>query len=409
MRRLINTDFPKQFWLMFTGYMLSAIGASMIWPFLTIFVSERLELPLTIVAGLLTINAVAGLVSSFIAGPIIDRLGRKWVMVASLILNGAGYLYMSVAGTYPEFVLLMLLQGTVNPLYRVGADAMIADLVPKENRVEAYSMMRLSNNVGVAIGPAIGGFIAGASYNLAFYIAAFGFTFYGILLAFRAHETLPEKSTAAALRPREPFGGYGRIFRDRPYITFILAFTFAQLCTSVMWILLPVYAKTNFGLTESSYGFIPTTNAVMVLALQLPITYLLRRMKASYALAIGAFFYALGVGSVALGGGFWGFWVSMVVMTFGELVLVPTSSTYAANLAPVEMRGRYMSLYGLTWNVASGIGPLTGGFLNDTFGPRTIWYGAGLAGLVSSLLFLVFARPAAPAEGQAALAENLET
>jgi MFS family permease len=58
----------------------------------------------------------------------------------------------SAAGTYAEFVLLMLLQGAIKPLYRVGADAMIADLVPGEQRVDAYSMMRLCNNVGVAIG-----------------------------------------------------------------------------------------------------------------------------------------------------------------------------------------------------------------------------------------------------------------
>ena len=269
MRRLINTNFPQQFWLMFAGYILSATGASMIWPFLTIFVSERLNLPLTAVASLLTINAAAGLVSSLLAGPVIDRLGRKWVMVASLLLNGAGYLYMSAAGTYAEFVLLMLLQGAINPLYRVGADAMIADLVPGEQRVDAYSMMRLSNNVGVAIGPAVGGFIAGASYNLAFYLAAFGFTVYGLLLALRAKETLPAPSEHTPAPQREGLGGYGRIFRDRPFMTFILAFVFAQLCTSVMWVLLPVYAKTNYGLSESLYGFIPTTNAVMVLLLQL--------------------------------------------------------------------------------------------------------------------------------------------
>ncbi len=80
----------------------------------------------------------------------------------------------------------------------------------------------------------------------------------------------------------------------------------------------------------------------------------------------------------------------MVVMTIGELVLVPTSSTYAANLAPADMRGRYMSLYGLTWNVAAGIGPVAGGFLNDTISPQAIWYGGGLCGLVSALLFVFF-------------------
>ena len=158
MQRLINTHYPRQFWLMFSGYILSAIGSSMIWPFLTIYVSERLQLQLTIVTGLLTLNSVAGLVSAFVAGPAIDRLGRKWVMVASLLINGLGYLAMSRAGSLVEFALILVLQGAAGPLYRVGADAMVADLVEPAKRIDAYSLMRLSNNVGVAVGPAIGVF-----------------------------------------------------------------------------------------------------------------------------------------------------------------------------------------------------------------------------------------------------------
>ena len=56
------------------------------------------------------------------------------------------------------------------------------------------------------------------------------------------------------------------------------------------------------------------------------------------------------------------------------------------------MRGRYMSIYGLTWSVASGIGPLLGGFLNDNIAPVAIWYGAGIIGLSSVLAFIMLAR-----------------
>ena len=146
---------------MFWGMLISTIGASMIWPFLMIYVSERLHLPLTAVASLMTLNAAMGLVSSFVAGPLIDRFGRKWVMVVSLAGKWPGdYLLMSQAATLPEFALLMALAGAFNPLYRVGADAMMADLIPSEQRADAYSLLRMSNNLGVALGPAIGGFIA---------------------------------------------------------------------------------------------------------------------------------------------------------------------------------------------------------------------------------------------------------
>lgn len=390
MRRLFKLDFPRQFWLMFLGMLISTIGASMIWPFLMIYVSERLNLPLTFTAMLLTLNSVMGLISSFIAGPIIDRLGRKWVMVISLLINGFGFLLMSQAHSLLAFAVLMAVQGAVNPLYRVGSDAMMADLIPAEERADAYSLMRLSNNVGVAIGPAVGGFLASASYNLAFFGAAAGLMFYSLLLAFRAKETLPAVLGAPAASER--FGGYGRVLSDKPYRSFVFAFLFTQFSASILWVMLSVYSKTNFGLPESRYGLIPMTNALMVVVLQLPITQWTKRRNPQAMMALGALFYAVGVGSVALGQGFWGFWLSMVIMTFGELVLVPTSSTYAANSAPAHMRGRYMSIYGLTWNVAQGIGPVGGGFLNDTFGPRTMWYGGGVTGLISTGLFMLLAK-----------------
>jgi dipeptide/tripeptide permease len=62
----------------------------------------------------------------------------------------------------------------------------------------------------------------------------------------------------------------------------------------------------------------------------------------------GTVLKAVAVGCVSLASSFLGFWLCMVLMTLGELMLVPTASTYAANLAPIDMRGTYMSIYGLT-------------------------------------------------------------
>jgi MFS family permease len=380
--------YPHQFWLLFWGMLISTIGSSMIWPFLMIYVSGRLGLPLTSVALLMTINAAAGLVCSFAAGPFIDRVGRKWVMVASLLANGLVYFFMSRAGTLLEFGILQAMAGAVNPLYRVGADAMMADLIPPDDRVEAYSMMRLSNNVGVSIGPAIGGLIASTSYTLAFYFATFGLITYGLLVAFWGHETLPEHVRIAAQK-KDALGGYGRILRDRPFITFVLNFTVIQIPSAILWVLMAVYLKRVYNMPESLYGLLPTTNALLVVFFQMWVTRITRRYRPLSMLALGSVLYAVAVGSVALGRGFWAFLASMVVMTIGELILMPTSTTYAANLAPAEMRGRYMSLYGLTWGVAAGIGPVMGGYLGDHFGQQTMWYGGFLIGMVSVVGFLV--------------------
>lgn len=389
--RTIFNAYPRQFWLLFTGLLISTIGASMIWPFLMIYASERLNLPLGTTTILITINSVMGLIFSFIAGPIIDRFGRKWMMALSLGVNGIGFFLMSHANTLPAFAAIMAMQGAFNPLYRVGADAMMADLIPADRRVDAYSLLRMSNNIGVSLGPAIGGVIATQSYDLAFYIAAAGMIAYSILVIVQAKETLPQRNTLE-VKPKERFGGYGHILKDRPFMSFIGAFTLNQLCAAIIWVLLGVYAKENYNLSESLYGLIPTTNALMVVFLQVWVTSFVKRYKPLKALAFGAIFYAIGAGSIALGAGFWGFWISMVITTIGELIMSPTASTLVANMAPADMRGRYMSLYGLTWGIAQGIGPLAGGMLSDNFGPHAIWYGAAFIGLTSVLAFSFLSR-----------------
>lgn len=163
----------------------------MIWPFLMIYVSEKLALPMTSVASLMTLNAGTRLIASFLAGPVTDRVGRKITMIVGLAGMGILYLAMIPAQTILAFAVLMALRGVCNPLYRVGADAMVADLIPSDRRADAYALTRLSKNVGVALGPAVGGFVATQSYSITFFIAAAGLLGFSLLMSFFATETLP--------------------------------------------------------------------------------------------------------------------------------------------------------------------------------------------------------------------------
>ena len=79
-------------------------------------------------------------------------------------------------------------------------------------------------------------------------------------------------------------------------------------------------------------------------------------------------------------------------MTLGELLAVPISTTVVANLAPTDLRGRYMSIYAMTWGIGSGIAPIIGGWLNDSFGPRYIWVGGFVIGLIATATFLLMDR-----------------
>ncbi len=383
-----SRKYPKQFWLMFAGLIFSTTGTTMIWPFLMIFVSERLALPFTAVTSLMTIKAVVGLLASLLAGSVVDRFGRKWVMVLGLIGNGLVYFLMSGAQSYFQFALLMALGGIFTPMYRVGMDAMLADMFKPEKRVDAYALMRMGRNIGVALGPAIGGFVLSISYTIGLYAGAAGLGIYGLFVLFFMRETMRQTSKMRSSSLREQFVGYIYAFKDGVFMRLVGGFTLVQICAMLVWVLLSVYMKQNFGIPEKVYGWIPTTNAIMIILFQVLITRWTKKFKATTVLAVGSTFYALSMLIISLSGDLSGFWLGMVVMTIGELILMPTVSAFVANLAPADKRGRYMSIYGLTWNVATGTGPLAAGILSDQLGLRAPWIAGIGVGLTSIIAFL---------------------
>jgi len=382
-------QYPRQYWLMIAGVIISTAGGSMIWPFMLIYASGKLNLPLSTVATLISINAGTGLTSSLLAGTLADRIGRKGVMVFSLSMTGIAYFLMMHAQTYLHFVGLMIMIGLSNPMYQVGADAMLADMIPSEKRTDAYTINRIANNAAFAIGPAAGGFLAATSYNLAFLGASSGFLIYSVLLFFLAHETLTPSARQTTHKTPHT-GGFRLVLQDKPFLVFVALISLGLIAPSLLWILMPVYAKTNFGIPENLYGWIPTTNALMCVFIQYFVTLLTRKRPALRVLTVGMLIYALGAGSVALMSSFWGFWLSMVILTFGELTLVPTASKYVADSSPADLRGRYMSIHWLGWGLSRTLAPLIGGFLNDAISPRAIWIGGLLIGLTSTFgLFLL--------------------
>lgn len=383
--------YSGQFWLIAGLMMLAWMFFSLIWSYLLLYISTKMGQTLSAVAWLMTLNAIVGLAASFLGGAIADRFGRKGVMVFALIITGAGWFFYRAADNLPVFALLMVITGATTPLYRLTSDAMVADLVPVEKRLDAYSILRMGNNLGVAIGPVLGGLLISVSYYVTFTVMGAGFAVIGLVALLLVKESRTSISHDV-LALEEKNRGYLDIIKDRVFMRVLGAYTLNRICTSILWMMLAAYTSQNFGLSESRYGFIPTTNALMVIFLQLLVTRQVNRHRQQIAMAAGALIYAVSILSVAFGTGFWWFWLCMVGATIGEMILVPTTTTFTSQLAPPAMRARYMSLYTLTWSIGTGLGPLLAGFASDLFSPRAMWYAAGSAGFVAFLVFLQLAR-----------------
>jgi MFS family permease len=245
----------------------------------------------------------------------------------------------------------------------------------------------------------VGGFIVSRSYPLAFHGAAVVMLCYSGFLLLMVRETLPRRAALAraGVAPRPVArGGYGQVLRDRGFMMFFLIATLGMIAPLMLWTLLAVYTKQNFQFPEHLYSWLPITNALMCVFVQVHVTRFTHKRAPLPMLTLGMLVYALGVGSVALMSSFWGFWLSMVIFSMGELIVVPTGTAYVANRAPIDLRGRYMTIYWMTWGLARAVAPVAGGFLNDRISPHAVWYGGLAIGLASTAGLFILGSQKAP-------------
>jgi MFS family permease len=393
-RHLSNliAEFPRQFWILFGGTLVNSTGGGMVFPFLTLYLHQHLNLSMTMVGFALTLWAASSLVGQLVGGSLADQLGRKRLIVVSLGLSALLLPIFGFADQFFSAAAIAMLMGLAGAMYQPARDAMVADLVEPARRPRAYALVRVVSNLGIAIGPAIGGFLASRSYMLAFSASAAATFLFFLVSATMLHETKPSAPPHRAAEA--PTGSFLSVLRNRPFMVFIAATTLVVIASIQMMTVLPVYMKDQFGLGENYYGWVMTTNAGMVVLLQFPITRATDRLPRMPLIAFGAFLYAAGVGSVALGSTFAHFVAAMAIATLGEMIVVPTSTAVTADLAPTIMRGRYMSLLGLTWTIGLGVGPVLGGLVSDHVAPRAIWPVMASAAIVGATVYLFLTRVA---------------
>ncbi len=380
-------DYPRQFWVLFGGVFLNRISASMLWPFLTIYMVQQLDVPLATATLLLSVSAATSLIATTIVGSAMDRLGRKRLMVFSLVTATIVFAGMAEAKTLALWAILVAIHGAVTPIFSIGVNTMTADIVESKHRAPAYALIRMASNAGVAIGPVIGAILATRSFALMFYITGAAHLILAIFVALILMETLPQNQSDVNTAQPQPMG-YGFILKDRLFLGFVVAYLFISMAYTQVFSLMPLYTAENFGLQEHEYSLFLTVNATMVVFMQYGITRITMRYNDFAMIALGAALYMIGTISVGLGSTLTHFIISMVIVTLGELVLTPTATTFIAERAPVQMRARYMSVLSISYPVAAGIGPVIGGYLNDTIAPAAIWYGAGMMAAIGMISFI---------------------
>ena len=128
-------------------------------------------------------------------------------------------------------------------------------------------------------------------------------------------------------------------------------------------------------------------NALMVVFLQFPITRWTSKRALLPIMISGAALYMFGFGSYGLSPSMPLFIFAMILISLGEMLVIPTSQALTALLAPLDMRARYVATERFTWIIAQSLGPLAASAVMDRFDPRWVWYGCSIVCAFSILGF----------------------
>jgi MFS family permease len=391
--RAVYHEYPSQFWILVTGTFIDRLGGALLFPFFTLYITRKFGVGMTTVGIIFGVFSISSVVGSTIGGALTDRLGRKGMLLFGLVMSATASLGMGLVDEIRYFVMIAVLVGLLADVAGPAQQAMVADLLPEEKRAQGYGILRVVANLSVVIGPMIGGLLAARSYLLLFICdAVTSFITAGIVF-FVLKESRPERGEAAAEESMaQTFGGYLRALRDVAFGWFIAASMLMTLVYMQMNTTLAVYLRDTHGIPEQGFGYILSLNAAMVVLFQFSITRWITRYRPLIIMAVGTLLYAVGFAMYGFVTAFLLFMGAMVIITMGEMFVVPVGQAIVAQLAPADMRGRYMAVYGFSWVLPMSVGPLLAGLVMDNTDPRWVWYAAGIIALVSAAAFYALER-----------------
>ena len=402
-------DYPRTFWTLMGVSFIDHLGGALMFPFFALYITSKFKVGMTEVGILFALFSISSFIGSALGGAMTDRLGRRGMLIFSLVSTSISAVIMGLVNSLEAFYLLALLVGIFTDVGGPARMAMMADLLPEEKRVSGFGVFRVVFNIAAAIGPAIGGFMATRSY-LALFISDAVLSLITAILVFRyIPETKPEQS---ADTPRETLGatfkGYFSVLSDRFFVFYIFASILAGLVYMNFNTTLGVFLRDYRGIPESGYGLLITINATMVVLMQFSITRVIDKYKPMLMMALGTLLSGMGFALFGFIHTYSMAVVAMVILTFGEMIWAPVSNALVANFAPEDKRGRYMAAFGFSWGIPFAIGPLLAGQLLDSGNGDWLWYACGILSILGTLCFLALSRALPPTSKTAGAQPVLE-
>ncbi len=374
--------FRREVWILALITFINRAG-TMVLPFLSKYLKENLHFTYGQVGWIMVAFGLGSMLGSWLGGKMSDKIGFYKVMIFSLFTSGILFFVLQYITSFWGLCFGMFAIMAVADMFRPAMFVSLGVYARPENRVRALSLVRLSVNLGFAAGPTLGGLIIlGMGYQALFWVDGSSCILAILIFALTVKE---KKKITLSIEEKSQISIQKSIYKDKPFwlllfIIFVVAMVFFQLFTT-----LPLYHHEKFGLTEFQTGLLLSFNGLLVFMFEMPIVSLLERKKANRiknilygALCVSAGYYILLLDA-------WVFIlvISIVLLSFGEILAFPFSNAVALNRAPKGQEGQYMGFYTMSFSLAHIACSKTGLDIIAHFGYLTNWIFMGSLGMLA--------------------------
>jgi MFS family permease len=378
---------PHDMWVIFFTTLINRTG-TMVLPFLTLYLTSERKVSPAEAGFVIAVYGFAALVTAPVVGRISDKIGALKVMKSSLIFSGISLFLFSFITNYYLILLITFIWSVINESFRPANMSLISEVTDASQRRTGFALNRLAINLGMSIGPVVGGFLSLIDFSLLFYANGFSAIAAGSYLTFAKLNLKREENHSGILVQTEEPGIKFSVLKNKIFLFFLIGITPVTIVFFQHIGAMPIFVVNDLGYTTAAFGLFSAVNTVLIIIAEVPLNEWMTNWKYRNSLFLGALFCRIGFGGMAFINESIGLVITIIIWTVGEMIFFPVTAAYVSEIAPPKKRGEYMGYFQMTFSIGFMLGPWLGTEIYERFGAFNLWIIIFGIGMTSSILMM---------------------
>ena len=370
----------RESWMLAIVMLLNRAG-SMVLPFLSVYMTDHLRFSYEDAGFVLSFFGIGSVLGSWLGGKLTDKFGEFHIQAISLFASIPMFLLLPHFTTVSGLATIMLVHSTICELFRPANSVAVSKYAKKEDITRSFSLNRMAVNLGFSIGPALGGVLSAISYDFLFYTNALAAGVAGVvyLLFFNKRHQQFKTDKLTQNTPTKLIKTSESPYRNIPFLKFCLLSLVFSICFFQLLNTLPQFYKMEVKLSQENIGYLLGWSGLIVVLLEmLVINIAERRFTIKTSMLIGTIICGISYGMIGVNYHLGMLFVSISLLSLGEILVLPYMSTITAMAASKDRQGEYMGMNGMAVAISFIISPILGTKIATIYGFSTLWIGTAM-------------------------------